>query len=125
MIKKIAKHARQLQKLSTRVQIWTRVEKVNIANLAGMDVKSRLSMCATRATAFYRFQWRSPETLANLSSRPGVYLMRDDRESYLCRQSEGSPSRVRTLIPTNAPGPVSCPSVANVETLVTIAIKKR
>ncbi len=48
MIKKIAKHARQLQKLSTRVQIWTRVEKVNIANLAGMARQVGGRLCAIR-----------------------------------------------------------------------------
>jgi hypothetical protein len=56
MIKKIAKHARQLQKLSTRVQIWTRVEKVNIANLAGM---ARQVGGLVASTVFDIFQWRS------------------------------------------------------------------
>jgi hypothetical protein len=56
MIKKIAKHAKQLQKLSTRVQIWTRVEKVNIANLAGM---ARQVGGLVASTVFDIFQWRS------------------------------------------------------------------
>ena len=60
MIKKIAKHARQLQKLSTRVQIWTQVEKVNIANLAGMARQvGGLVRARFASTVFDIFQWRS------------------------------------------------------------------
>jgi hypothetical protein len=63
MIGKTAQYARKLRKLSTGVQMWTRLEKLSIANLA---VKGRQVGEAQFAaahpfppTVFWIFQWQS------------------------------------------------------------------
>jgi hypothetical protein len=66
MIGKTAKYARKLRKLSTGVQIWTRLGKLSIANLAakGMQVGEAIYAQFAAAhpfppTVFWIFQWQS------------------------------------------------------------------
>jgi hypothetical protein len=66
MIGKTAKYAGKLRKLSIGVQIWTRLEKLSIANLAAKGIQVGEPVYAQFAaadpfppTVFWIFQWQS------------------------------------------------------------------
>jgi hypothetical protein len=66
MIGKTAQYARKLRKLSTGVQMWTRLEKLSIANLAakrrqvGEPVYAQFAAAHPfPATVFWIFEWQS------------------------------------------------------------------
>jgi hypothetical protein len=66
MIGKTTKYARKLRKLSIGVQIWTRLEKLSIANLAAKRRQVGEPVYAQFAaahrfppTVFWIFQWQS------------------------------------------------------------------
>jgi hypothetical protein len=66
MIGKMAKYARKLRKLSTGVQMWTRLEKLSMAKLAakgrqvGEPVYAQFAAARPfRPTMFWIFQWQS------------------------------------------------------------------
>jgi hypothetical protein len=66
MIGKTAKYVEKLRKLSIGVQIWTRLEKLSIANLAAMGIQVGEPVYAQFAaahpfppTVFWIFQWQS------------------------------------------------------------------
>jgi len=66
MIGKTAKYARKLQKVSTGMQMWIRLEKLSIANLAAKGHQVGEPVYAQFAaahpfppTVFWIFQWQS------------------------------------------------------------------
>jgi hypothetical protein len=69
VIEKTAKDGKKLRKMSTGVQIWTRLKKLKVANLAGIErrvetliscvVAQALALWALPRNVFYVFQWQS------------------------------------------------------------------